>query len=78
MIRLLAAATILFFVGSTLLLSETRLFRNRTLAHRVSPYLPGGTTRKNHELLSLESFGELLRPLAEAMGALMGEDLWRQ
>lgn len=70
MIRIVAAATILFFVGITLLLSEFRFFRSRTLANRVSPYLPGGTSRKSQELLSLETFGELLRPLAEALGAL--------
>ena len=73
MIRILAAAAILSFVGITLLLSELRFFRSRTLASRVSPYLPGGTNRKRQELLSLETFGELLRPLAEALGALMSK-----
>lgn len=68
MIRLLAAAAILLFVGLTLVLSEFRLFRSRSLANRVSPYLPGGSNRKRQELLSLETFGELLRPLAEAIG----------
>lgn len=70
MIRILAAAAILLFIGLTLILSELRFFRTRTLANRVSPYLPGGTTRKTQELLSLETFGELLRPLAEALGAV--------
>ena len=70
MIRLLAGATLLFFVGATLLLSEVRFFRNRTLAHQISPYLPGGTLKRRQELLSLESFGALLRPLAEAIGAV--------
>lgn len=70
MIRLIAAATILFFVGATLLLSEMRFFRNRTLASRVSPYLPGGSLKRRQELLSLETFGELLRPLAESIGSV--------
>lgn len=69
MIRLFAASAILLFIGLILVLSEFRIFRSRTLANRVSPYLPGGTTRKSQELLSLETFGELLRPLAEAIGA---------
>jgi len=70
MIRLFAAATLLLFIGTTLLLSELRFFRDRTLASRVSPYLPGGSLRRRQELLSLESFGELLRPLAQAFGAI--------
>ena len=70
MIRLFAAATLLLFVGATLLLSEIRFFRSRTLASRVSPYLPGGSIRRRQELLSLESFGELLRPLAEVVGSV--------
>ncbi len=70
MIRLLAAAALLFFVGSTLVLSEFRLFRSQSLANRVGPYLPGGGSTSNRGLLSLESFGQLLRPLAEASGAL--------
>lgn len=71
MTRIFAAAAILLFVGCTLLLSELRFFRSRTLANRVSPYLPGGTTRKSQELLSLETFGELLRPLAESFGTVI-------
>lgn len=70
MIRLLAAAAMLFFVGITLVLSEFRLFRSQSLANRVGPYLPGGRASTNKELLSLESFGQLLRPLAEASGSL--------
>ncbi len=70
MIRLFAAATIIFFAGMVLLLSELRFFRTRSLAARVSPYLPGGTSRSAKGLLSLESFSELLRPLAELLGAL--------
>jgi len=70
MTRLIAASAIVFFVGMVLLLSELRYFRSRSLAGRISPYLPGGTARSTRELLSLESFSELLRPLAELLGAL--------
>lgn len=69
MIRLIAAAAILFFVGTTLILSEFRPFRHQTLAARVSPYLPGGRTGAPLGLLSLESFGQLLAPLSELIGS---------
>lgn len=70
MIRLFAASCLLLFIGSTLVLSELRLFKTKSLSARVSPYLPGGRSVRTREPLSLESFGELLRPLAEASGAL--------
>jgi len=70
MIRLFAAAAMLFFVGATLVLSEFRFFRSRSLANRISPYLPGSRSTSSNELLSLESFGQLLRPMAEASGAV--------
>jgi len=67
-IRLVAAASILLFVGSALVLSEFRWFRVRPLAARLSPYIPGGRVRGRSDLLSAESLGELLRPLAQALG----------
>ena len=70
MIRLLAGASILLFVGVTLILSEFRLFKNQSLSARVSPYLPGERSGRSRELLSLESFGDLLRPLSEAVGGI--------
>ena len=70
MIRLLALASLLCFAGATLLLSELRWFRHRSLAARISPYLPGGRIAGRGELLSVESFGALLRPLAETAGSL--------
>ncbi len=69
MIRLIAGAALLLFVGTTLVLSELRPFRHQTLAARVSPYLPGGRTHSSQGLLSLESFGQLLGPLSEVVGA---------
>ena len=70
MIRLFAGAAILMFAGATLVLSDFRLFKTQSLSARVSPYLPGGRSLRDRELLSLETFGQLLRPLAEASGAL--------
>lgn len=69
MIRLIAGAAILLFIGTTLILSELRSFRHQTLAARVSPYLPGGRTNVSKGMLSMESFGQLLGPLSEAVGA---------
>jgi len=70
MIRLIAASAILFFVGSTLLLSEIRWFRTRSLAAMITPYVPGGRRTRASELFSVESFGELLRPAVQAVGGL--------
>jgi tight adherence protein C len=70
MIRLFAAASLAMFVGTTLVFSELRLFKNQSLSARVSPYLPGERSTRSRELLSLESFGQLLRPLAESIGAV--------
>ncbi|MBT8207878.1 MAG: hypothetical protein HKN94_09545 [Acidimicrobiales bacterium] len=70
MIRLIAASVLLFFVGTTLVLSEIRWFRARSLATLISPYLPGGRRNRASELFSMESFGELLRPAAQAIGGL--------
>lgn len=68
MIRIIAGATILLFVGTTLILSELRPFRHQTLSQRVSPYLPGGTGRARGGALSVESFGQLLAPLSQSVG----------
>lgn len=70
MIRILAASAIALFIGATLALSEIRFFRTRSLAARVSPYLPGDRLARQTGLLSMESFSELLRPLSEAIGSV--------
>lgn len=69
MIRLIAAASILLFIGTTLILSELRPFRHQTLTARVAPYLPGGRGSVGRGLLSLETFGQLLGPLSQVVGA---------
>lgn len=70
MIRLFAASFLALLVGTVLVLSEFRWFRSRSLAARIGPYLPGGSRRRTGDLMSVESFGDLLRPLAEATGSL--------
>ncbi len=68
--RIYAASAMLLFVGATLVLSEFRFFKTRSLAARISPYLPGERLTRGGEVLSVESFGQLLKPLSEAVGGI--------
>ena len=70
MTRLIAAAALLGFAGSTLVLSELRWFNSKSLVSRIAPYLPGTSAPLSSELLSVEGFRELLRPLALSLGAV--------
>ncbi len=57
------------FVGSTLVLSELRWFRRRPLVDRLAPYLPGGAAaRRRGAVMSAASFGQVIAPLAQAVG----------
>jgi tight adherence protein C len=67
--QLLAVAALALFAGSTLLLSQIRWFRRRPLVDRVAPYVPGGSTaRSSGILVSAEGFGQVIGPLARAVG----------
>jgi tight adherence protein C len=67
--QLLAVAALALFAGSTLLLSQIRWFRRRPLVDRVAPYVPGGSTaRSTGILVSAEGFGQVIGPLARAVG----------
>jgi tight adherence protein C len=67
--QLLAVAALALFVGSTLLLSHLRWFRRRPLVDRLAPYVPGGSTARSRGILvSAESFGQVIGPLARAVG----------
>ena len=67
--QLLALAALALFAGSTLLLSHIRWFRQRPLADRLAPYIPGGSTaRSTGVLVSAEGFGQVIGPLARAVG----------
>jgi tight adherence protein C len=67
--QLLAVAALALFAGSTLLLSHVRWFRRRPLAERLSPYVPGGSAvRSTSILVSAETFGQVIGPLARAVG----------
>ena len=67
--QLLATAALALFAGSTLLLSRLRWFRRRPLLDRLAPYVPGGSSaRSSGVLLSADSFGQVIGPLARAFG----------
>lgn len=73
---------LLMWVGATLVLSELRWFARRPLVVRLRPYGPGGMGRPAPVgVLSVESFAEVVRPLARTVGerlarlAGVGEDL---
>jgi tight adherence protein C len=67
--RLLVLAGAALFAGSTLLLSHLRWFRRRPLAERVAPYVAGGASvRRSGGVLSAETFGQVVGPLARALG----------
>lgn len=63
-------ASLLMWVGLTLLLAETRWFSRRALTERLGPYVPGGMGRRQRTgLLSVESFREAVGPLARGLGS---------
>ncbi|HET6772913.1 MAG TPA: type II secretion system F family protein [Acidimicrobiales bacterium] len=67
--RAAALVALALFVGSTLVLSELRWFRRRPLVDRLAPYVPGGASaRRRGAVMSAASFGQVIAPLARAMG----------
>lgn len=70
MTRVVAVSGLAFWVGTTLVLSQRRWFARRSLADRLRPYEPGGlaTAGTGPGLLSVESFSEVVAPLARVIG----------
>lgn len=71
MIRVLAAATLVFFCGATLLLSELHWFRRRPLLERISPYCLGAGYRRPRSATGgqgLSSWRDAIAPLARLYG----------
>ena len=67
--QMLALVGLCLFAGSTLLLSELRWFRRRPLVDRLAPYVPGGGgARRRGAIMSASSFGQVVAPLARAVG----------
>ena len=70
MTRLTVIAALAFWAGATLVLSRHRWFARRSLADRLRPYEPGGlaTAAGGHGMLSVDSFAEVIAPLARTVG----------
>jgi tight adherence protein C len=69
MTRALVGWGLLLWAGATLLLSHVRAIARPSLAERLGPYAPGGLGPGRTPLLSVESFRDVLGPLARAWGS---------
>lgn len=67
--RLVLPSVVLLWAGSTLLLSRVRWFARPSLAERLRPYTPGGVNAPARAgLLSVDSFADVVGPLARSVG----------
>lgn len=66
--RLAVASGLVGWVGLTLLLSELRWFRRRTLTERLRPFVAGAGGRARPGVLSVASLRDALGPLAASVG----------
>ena len=74
MSRPIVLVALLAGVGTTLVLSGLRWFSRRPLGARLLPYVPGGWKRPPRlGVLSVGTFREVVRPLATAVGDLVGQ-----
>lgn len=73
MTRIAVFAGLLFWVGATLVLSQRRWFARRAMTDRLRPYEPGGlaTSTAGPGMLSVESFSDVIAPLARTIGERM-------
>ncbi len=72
--RAVVLASLLAGLGTTLVLSELRWFSRRPMAERIQPYVPGGWQRLSRQgVLSVDTFRDVVRPLAVALGGLLGQ-----
>lgn len=76
MMRWLLPLGLVAWVGCTLLLSQLRWFSRRPLDQRLAPYVPGGWKRaRRGGVLSVDSFREVIGPLASGLGDSVGRVL---
>jgi len=59
---------VLIWAGGTLLLAQSRRLNRPSLAERLGPFSPGAAQPTRTGLLSVESLGEVVRPLAQQLG----------
>lgn len=68
--RLVIASAIALWIGSALLLGELRWFARASLGERLRPYAPAPAPgARPRGLLSVESFREVIGPVASGIGA---------
>ncbi|HKJ54474.1 MAG TPA: type II secretion system F family protein [Nitriliruptoraceae bacterium] len=69
MIRIVAISAIALWAGLVLILHQVRWFSREPLDERLAPYVPGGMgVRTRTGVLSVESFAELVGPIARSTG----------
>lgn len=67
--RLVAVSALAMWAGTTLLLHHLRWVSRRRLGERLAPYVQGGMgVRRRTGMLSVESFTELIGPIARSVG----------
>ncbi|HEX4864791.1 MAG TPA: type II secretion system F family protein [Acidimicrobiales bacterium] len=66
--RVAVGASLMVWLGATLLLSSSPRFSRPNLVERLRPYVPGGTPRPVGGILSAESFKGLLEPSLRLAG----------
>ncbi len=73
MTRSLIPVGLVLWCGVTLLLSEVRWFSRRPIEERLRPYVAGGWQRPARGgVLSVDSFREVVAPLASVIGERLG------
>lgn len=76
MSRVLLVAAVLAWVGMSLLLSEVRWFRRRTLSDRLARFAPvGAADVSRSSLWAVASFKDVVAPLAQSLGAAISSAL---
>jgi hypothetical protein len=66
--RLAVFAGLLLWPGAVLVLSEARWFARRPLVDRLRPYAPAGRGVEARGVLSVESFRDVIGPMAREVG----------
>lgn len=72
-VRWWSITALVIWAGVTLILSEARWFARRPLDERLRPYVPGGWGSPGRSgILSVESFRDVIAPLATSVGDTVG------